>query len=521
MQTPKVKGAIRRIESAAMGLIRRPFVWGVAAGISLTLLAGMANAITSRDEFCDSCHVHPQATTSWQQSTHHATESGMVVHCVECHLPPGGVAYAVEKTKLGVRDVVSTVFKDADSFDWEARSQLEHAREYVFRESCEECHPNLFPLGLSTEGDEAHLYYEQHADELRCLNCHLQVGHYDPNAPEQVQFGLAAAEESEVFTAPASVEGFVDYTEFIPGTTVSFDMVAIPGGTFEMGSPESEAYRDSDEGPVHPVTVSPFWMGRVEVTWDEFEVWYAATKAEGRSDTRAMASAQSAEQGGVDALTGATPPYVPPDQGWGKGDRPAITMTHFAAEQYCRWLSEVTGKTYRLPTEAEWEYAARGGSESAYFFEGDPNQYTSKRWMNRVFGRNTSVLDSFVVYAGNSGERTASPLEIEANQFGLKNMLGNVREFVLDWYAPDSYRQRATQTGDIIDPLGPPDGTEHVIRGGSFRNDPADLRVAARDFTQRDLCQMTDPQAPKSRWWYSDCTDIGFRVVSVPEGQNN
>jgi formylglycine-generating enzyme required for sulfatase activity len=227
-------------------------------------------------------------------------------------------------------------------------------------------------------------------------------------------------------------------------------------------------------------------------------------------------TAQADAMEGVDAITGATPPYVPPDQGWGRDDRPAITMTHHAAVQYTRWLSQVTGKRYRLPTEAEWEYAARAGTGTTYFFAGEPRQYTEKRFWNRLFGRNTTVLDSFAIYAGNSGARTQPPSSMAANPFGLVNMLGNVKEFCLDWYAPDAYRQRGPGTA-IIDPQGPENGTEHVVRGGSFRNDPADLRSAARDRTNKKVCLMTDPQIPKSLWWYSDCTDVGFRVVSELE----
>ena len=490
-------------------LLRHPFVWGVGTGIILLLLLRGANTATATDGFCQSCHVHPQADASWRQSTHYTTKSGMVVHCVECHLPPGGVAYATEKARLGIRDVLGMVFKDRESFDWEARSQLEQAATFVFRESCLTCHPNIFPLELTDKGEEAHLHYERRADEMRCLNCHLQVGHYDPNAPDVIDFGLVKTVEGEIYDAPAVVEGFGDYTEFIPGTTVSFEMVAIPGGTYQMGSPESEPYRREDEGPAHSVTIGSYWMGRVEVTWDEFEAWYGATRSEGRTDTRLM-------EAGVDAITGASPPYVPPDQGWGRGNRPAITMTHHAAMQYTRWLSEVTGKRYRLPTEAEWEYAARGGTESAYFFEGSPRQYTERRFRNRVFGRNTEIFDSYVIHAGNSASRTQPPADVLPNPFGLVNMLGNVREFTLDWYAPDAYRDRPAGT-PVVDPRGPDTGTEYAVRGGSFRSDPADLRSAARDRTRSAACLLTDPQIPKSLWWYSDCTDVGFRVVSAYE----
>jgi formylglycine-generating enzyme required for sulfatase activity len=187
-------------------------------------------------------------------------------------------------------------------------------------------------------------------------------------------------------------------------------------------------------------------------------------------------------------------------------------MTHHAAVQYTRWLSEVTGRSYRLPTEAEWEYAARGGTDTPYFFPGSPRAFTSRRFWNRLVGSDTEVFDTFAVHAGNSGGRTRPPEEIQPNPFGLVNMLGNVREFCLDWYAADAYRA-LSDGSPSVDPLGPETGTEHVIRGGSFRNDPADLRAAGRDHTRTDACLITDPQIPKSRWWYSDCSDIGFRVV--------
>jgi formylglycine-generating enzyme required for sulfatase activity len=496
---------ISRAVTAAGRLLRRPYVWGLATGMVLVVGVHGANDVTSTDAFCDACHVHPLAATSWTLSTHYATKSGTVVHCVECHLPPGGVAYAAHKTRLGVRDVVGTIFREQDSLYWEERSQLEHASTFVFRESCIDCHPNLFPVELTDKGEEAHLHYENHAGEIRCIKCHLHVGHFDPDA-EEIDFGLVAAASDEVYEAPAIVEAFTDYTEYIPGTTVSFDMVAIPGGTFRMGSPETEPERREDEGPVHWVTVDSFWMGRIEVTWDEFEAWYRATRSEGRSDTRLM------QEEDVDAMTGATPPYVPPDQGWGKGDRPAITMTHYAAEQYCRWLSHVTGAPYRLPTEAEWEYAARGGSESPYFFEGSPTKYTARRWWNRLLGRDTEVLDSFVVHRGNSNGRTQPPSLVAPNPFGLQHMLGNVREFTSDWYAADTYRSRSGDSA-VGNPGGPETGDERVVRGGSFRSDPADLRSAARDHTRSRACLMTDPQIPKSQWWYSDCVDIGLRVV--------
>ena len=215
---------------------------------------------------------------------------------------------------------------------------------------------------------------------------------------------------------------------------------------------------------------------------------------------------------GVDAVTGPTPPYGAPDQGWGTGLRPAITMTHFAAQKYCEWLSTVTGDTYRLPTEAEWEYACRAATDGPYFFEGEPKKFSSISLKSKLFGADTSGIQRFVWYAANSDAKTQPAYEKKVNPFGLENMLGNVREFCLDFYDADLYRKRSG-TGRSIDPHGPADGTEHVIRGGSFRSDAVEVRVANRDFTRTAVWLLTDPQEPKSRWWYSDCFDVGFRVV--------
>jgi formylglycine-generating enzyme len=102
---------------------------------------------------------------------------------------------------------------------------------------------------------------------------------------------------------------------------------------------------------------------------------------------------------------------------------------------YCRWLSQVTGKSYRLPTEAEWEYAARGGTTGPYFFEGDPLSFEKQGLRGRIGRNDTTVINSYAIYAANSRSRTGAPSGVRANPFGLKNMLGNVAEFCSDWYS--------------------------------------------------------------------------------------
>ncbi len=476
---------------------------------SLAIIGGnRAIEATSTDEFCEKCHVHPHATESWKLSTHYATKSGMHIHCVECHLPPKGHGYLIEKARLGVKDIYGYFFKDSAEFNWESKRTLEKARHFVYNKSCTQCHANLFPLTLTKEGMDAHLYYTQNEKDLQCINCHLNVGHYDPNAKHasNTDFGKGSGANKTIYTEAASVNKFETFTEYIPNSTVSFKMIAIPGGTFKMGSPENEAFHKADEAPVKTIEVSSFFMSEIEVSWNEFLAFYGQTSGEGRSSDTEGGRARAS----VDATTGPTPPYGQPDQNWGLGQRPAITMRYHAAETYCHWLSKVTGKTYRLPTEAEWEYACRGGTETPYFFAGDPKKYDKTRFWNKVFGADTSNIASYVIYAENSQAKTQLPERVKPNPFGLKNMLGNVAEFCSDWYAPDAYAQ--LQDG-IKDPKGPASGTEHVIRGGSFKSQASEVRCASRDYTRDEAWMKTDPQIPKSIWWYSDCNMVGFRVV--------
>jgi len=481
---------------------------GFIAGILVTIYSLKFVEATSTDSSCEICHVHPHVFDSWKLSTHHNSRSGVHTHCVECHLPPKGEGYLKEKIVISARDLYGFIFKDSADFNWEAKSTLEQAQRHVFKESCIHCHQNLFPLTLTKEGQDAHLYYTQKEDELRCINCHLDAGHYDPNAihDQNINFGMAESRNLEIFTEPAVVTEHKNFTEYIPNTTVSFNMKAIPGGTFQMGSPDNEPTRDTDEGPARQVTVGPFFMGVVEVTWDEYLAFYKATATEGRT-TDTEGSRIDAD---VDAITGPTPPYGQPDQNWGLGNRPAITMTFHAAETYCKWLSGITGKTYRLPTEAEWEFASRGGTENPFFFEGSPKDFSQKGFFQKLFGNSSDVINKYVIFKENSGLKTQEPDKVEANPFGLKNMLGNAAEYCSDWYARDAYSKLAD---GIINPKGPESGEEHVIRGGSFKSEAADTRCATRDFTKTEAWLKTDPQMPKSIWWLSDCNYVGFRVV--------
>ena len=491
---------------------------GIFIGIVFVAALYQTSVYFSTNESCMMCHVHPHAEESWMLSVHVNNSSGVMVNCVDCHLPPKDDTWAhyTAKLSLGVRDVWGYLTKDPEEIDWERKSELEHAVKYIPNESCVKCHQNLFPQGVSDEAITAHLYYEENAEklDLQCISCHLDAGHYNPNYSHGQMVGIpgqggaTAVDTSLFYKAPAEVDGFTNYTEQVPGTAVSFGMIAIPGGTFKMGSPEKEPFRNPDESPEHEVSLDPFFMAEVETTWDMYWAFYAETMSEGRTPPETVYS-NNLNAMGVDAISGPTPPFGYPDQGWGQGDRPAITMTHYAAETFCQWLSEKTGKKYRLPTEAEWEYAARGGTDTPYFFPGSPKDFSEQGFMRNVFKPKTEGIVPYVIYTKNSDGRTQPPSEVMSNPFGLKNMLGNVLEYTSDKYDPEAYAKRSGVTHNPR----VTEGDDWVVRGGLYSSDASNVRSASRSHTQHDAWLKTDPQQPKSIWWYSDIKGIGFRVV--------
>jgi len=219
--------------------------------------------------------------------------------------------------------------------------------------------------------------------------------------------------------------------ETIPGSTISFEMVFVPG-----------------DGPV-----PSFWMGRHEVTWDEFELYFLSPKTE------------------ADAIARPSPPYEPPDWGMGRGRRPATSIRRQAAERYCEWLSAKTGSRYRLPTEAEWEHAVRAGGPQV-------------------------PLEEFAWFDANSGGKSHAVGEKGQNTLGLHDLLGNAWEYCSGSFAPGE--------------------NQPVLRGGAW-NSPASELDPGRRQGEREEWSERDPQRPKSSWWYTDGHFVGFRVVRSAE----
>lgn len=316
---------------------------------------------------------------------------------------------------------------------------------------------------------------------------------------------LSGGTPAPAVSSPGPVaEELKPYTESIPGTAVKFDMLPIPGGTFMMGSPVGEPGRSDDEGPVHPVTIHPLWMGKTEVTWDEYDIFAFSNDIFKKEELGVNLATQPESEKVADAITRPTPPYTDETFGFGRKGQPVINITHHAAMEYCRWLSAKTGKTYRLPTEAEWEYACRAGSQTAYFFGDDPSKLGDYTW-----------------YQENSQEQPHPVGRKKPNPWGLLDITGNVAEWCLDRYDKDFYHTFKADGLALLPVLIP--GKEkfpHVARGGSWDDKAPRLRCASRRASNADWIRE-DPQRPQSIWWLTDALFVGFRVVRALEEQEN
>jgi formylglycine-generating enzyme required for sulfatase activity len=219
-------------------------------------------------------------------------------------------------------------------------------------------------------------------------------------------------------------------------------MVVVPAGSFTMGSPASEAGRTNDEGPHRTVTIrQPFALGKFEVTFAEWEACVAHGGCPGNRS--------------------------PGDGGWGKGQQPVINVSWDDAKQYVAWLSKKTGKSYRLLTEAEWEYAARAGGGGRWTFGDDEWRLVEYGW-----------------YSANSGIATQPVGGKAANAFGLHDMHGNVWEWVEDcWH--DSYNGAPSDGAAWTTACT--DGSRRVLRGGSWELSPQNLRSALRFWNSTDF----------------------------------
>jgi len=252
--------------------------------------------------------------------------------------------------------------------------------------------------------------------------------------------------------------------------SMGMEFVLIPAGKFMMGSPGGEAGRGENEGPQREVQITkPFYMGKYEVKLSEFREFVKATQYKTDAETNGGAFVPVKEKWQrKEGVTWMNPGFSQKD------DHPVICVAWSDAAEYCKWLAKKTGHAYRLPTEAEWEYACRAGTQQAYSFGPDARELSKYEW-----------------HGENSGGKTRPVGQKKPNSWGLFDMHGNVLEWCQDWYG--NYI-----AGPAVDPVGPPRGSMRVARGGSWAAPVKILRCAQR------------------RSGLGGSVYVGFRIVRMP-----
>ncbi|MBM3953371.1 MAG: formylglycine-generating enzyme family protein [Planctomycetes bacterium] len=298
----------------------------------------------------------------------------------------------------------------------------------------------------------------------------------------------------------------VAYDETIPGTGVTFRMLPVAGGTFRRGSPADEEGHGPEEGPIHEIRVEPYWMGRCEVTWAEYKAYMAACDLFKAMESARINPVTAANE--ADAVTAPSNLYDPTTT-FTHGEEPllpAATMTQFAARQYTKWLSGLTGRFHRLPTEAEWEYACRAGTATP-------------------FSAPAEEFDAIAWHAGNADDTTHEVGAKKPNAWGFHDMHGNVGEWVIDELLPDGYARQAALPQPVVAMAAivwPTHLSPRVVRGGSYYDEPQRCRSAARRGSEDTAWKEVDPNLPKSPWWYTEepALGVGMRIVrpfTVPD----
>jgi formylglycine-generating enzyme required for sulfatase activity len=270
-----------------------------------------------------------------------------------------------------------------------------------------------------------------------------------PAAPLQSIASAQGKPAAQKVASPRSAAPLTAFVQTLPGSVVKVEMAAIHPGILTLAAKK--------------VSIKPFWIARTETTWEAFDAFMASGPPSPAYDQTKYA---------VDAIARPSKSYILPDLGWGHHGYPAINVSILSAQMFCRWLSAATGKKYRLPTEAEWEYACRAGAVGTGQLS--PAELGKSAW-----------------FAGNSGDKTHPVAKKLPNAWGLYDMLGNVGEWATD-----------------------ADG-QPVLCGGTFE-DKADKVTPGARARQTPEWQATDPQLPKSRWWLADGRFVGFRIVREP-----
>ncbi len=293
----------------------------------------------------------------------------------------------------------------------------------------------------------------------------------------------------------------VPYTQKIPGTDLAIEMIPVPGGTFAFGASDEDEHAVDAEKPQVKVTVSPMWVAKTETTWAQYKEYMKLYSIFKGFESRGERVVEPSNL--TDAITAPTELYEP-DYTYEYGqdpDQAAVTMTQYAAQQYTKWLSLLTGSQYRLPTESEWEYACRAGTTTVYYWGDDADE-----------------IDEYAWYSENSDYEGQKKVALKKpNAFGLHDMLGNVAEWTVNAFNEDGNKWLAGK--EPLDALAtvkwPEQSSPCVVRGGSWEQEAAELRCSVRMASDDEVWKEDDPNFPRSPWWFTSdpARGIGFRIV--------
>lgn len=324
----------------------------------------------------------------------------------------------------------------------------------------------------------------------------------------QTPAGSEQTDPNEMSDSVYLSEEFTVMTESIPGESESIELIPVPGGTFMMGAGESE------NG--HSVQVDSFWISKYEITWNQYNLFANESVENIRRELYQVFYGVDIEADAIssptltedvlellreadipaDVISTPSPAYGDLTLGMGADGYPAINMTHYAAVMFTKWLTVKTGEFYRLPTEAEWEYACRAGESEAY--------------------KPPDNFDNYALHRGNSNRSYDKVDSKEPNALGIYNMLGNVAEWTIDQYHEDYFDR--LEGDPAINPLFIPDELyPRAARGGAY-TDSAEAASCLNRRASSPRWKMNDPQLPKSLWWHTNAPFIGFRIVK-PKNQ--
>ncbi|MFT5906475.1 MAG: sulfatase activating formylglycine-generating enzyme [Cryomorphaceae bacterium] len=268
-----------------------------------------------------------------------------------------------------------------------------------------------------------------------------------------------------------------------------FEMLPVKGGSF--------TWKGTEEGDTLEVTLSPFWMGKTEVTWDAYDP-FMNDEIPRQKDGQVLEFAREQITTDLDFISRPTPPYHPMTFGMGRDGHPAIGMTQHAANKFCQWISYQTGHFYRLPTEAEWEYACRAGSKTDY-----------------SWGDKTDKAEQYAWFGGEAASHYQKPGQKKPNAWGLVDMHGNALEWTLDQYVPN--RRAYFGKEKVLNPwVKATNPYPHVAKGGHWKLPLKEVSAAARIPSDPEWKKL-DPQEPKSLWYFTNVQMLGLRLVRPKE----